>query len=85
MACHTATTKDMLKLLFKTDRLREGKKYLRNNSDKIEVLDMLEVAKYISNMDKRREFVRFVRHFITLKFPSINTMYLDEAEKKLFE
>lgn len=46
---------------------------------------MLEVAKYITDVEKRREFVQFVRFFITQKFPSINTIYLDEAENKLFE
>jgi len=35
MACHTAAPKDMLKLLFKTNRLKEGKKYMKNNSDKL--------------------------------------------------
>jgi hypothetical protein len=70
--------------MLKKDRLREAKRYLKSNYDKCEVLDMLEVAKYITSVEKRKEFVRFVRLFITQKFPAINTIYLDEAEKKLF-
>ena len=37
------------------------------------------------HLEKKREYVKFVRFFITQKFPAINSIYLDEAEKKLFE
>lgn len=71
-------------MLLKSQRLKEGKRFLKACSEKFQVLDMLESAKWIANADQRREFVRFVRVFVTQKFPAINSLYLDEAQKKLF-
>lgn len=38
---------------------------------------MLEVAKYLKNGEKKREFVKFVRFFIIQRYPTMNTIYLD--------
>ena len=84
MASQGTSAKEILRLLLKTRRLREAKRYLRGNSDRFEVLDMIEAGKYISKVGERKEYVNFIKMFIIHKFPSINTLYLEEAEKKLF-
>ena len=54
MAYHCMPAKEFLKLLLKTARLREAKRFLRINYDRMEVLDMLEVAINIEKMEKRK-------------------------------
>ena len=49
MAFRSGSYKDMLKLMMKLERVRDAKKYIKQNFDKIEVLYLIEVAKYIKN------------------------------------
>ena len=46
---------------------------------------MFEAVAQISSLESKKEFVKFLRSFVTQKFPSINTLYLDEAEKTVFD
>lgn len=68
----------------KTQRVREGKRFIKNNYDRMEALDIMEAAKYINNAELKREFIGYSRSFILKKFPTVNPIYLDEAETKLF-
>ncbi|CAM6005794.1 unnamed protein product [Sphagnum balticum] len=77
--------KEVLKLLMKNQRVKEAKRYIKMNHEKMEVLDLLEFAHYIKSVDIRREFVKFARFFIQQKYPAMNPLYIDEAEKKLFQ
>ena len=63
----------------KLQRAKEGKRFIKANYDKMEVLDMLEMAKYVISIDRKRQFVKFLRFFIAQKYPTMNTLYLDEA------
>jgi hypothetical protein len=38
----------------KLQRTREGKRFVKANYDKMEVLDMLEMSKYVTAIDKKR-------------------------------
>jgi hypothetical protein len=40
---------------------------------------MLEMAKYIKLSNNKKEYVKFLRFFLTQKFPNMNTYYIDEA------
>jgi hypothetical protein len=37
----------------KSQRLKEGKRFIRNNYGKMEALDLLEAAKYINNFEQK--------------------------------
>jgi hypothetical protein len=34
--------------------VKEGKRFIKNNFDKMEALDLLEVAQYISNLELKK-------------------------------
>lgn len=78
------TPRDMVKILMKLDRVRDAKKFIRVNYDKIDVLYLIEVAKYIKNPVILTDYLKYIKSFILLKYPTINITYLNEAESKLF-
>jgi len=80
----SGTPKDMVKILMKLDRVRDAKKFIRVNYDKIDVLYLIEVAKYIKNPVILTDYLKYIKSFILLKYPTINITYLNEAESKLF-
>ena len=49
MTFRSGSYKDMLKILMKLERVRDAKKYIKQNYEKIEVLYLIEVAKYIKS------------------------------------
>ena len=67
----------------KSQRTREGKRFIKNNYEKMEALDLMEMAKYIENIEVKKDFVSYVRSFILKKYPAVNPIYLDEAQSKL--
>lgn len=83
MTYRSGTQKEMVKLLMKLDRVRDAKKYIKQNYDKIDVLYLIEVAKYIKNPIIFAEYLKYAKSFILLKYPTINIAYLNEAESKL--
>jgi hypothetical protein len=50
MAYQCSSVKEVLRLIMKSQRLKEGKRFIKNNYDKMEALDLLEAAKYIDNL-----------------------------------
>ena len=64
--------------------MRDAKKFVKQHYEKIEVLYLIEVAKYIQNPVVLEDYVKFIKSFILLKYPTINIVYLNEAEEKLF-
>lgn len=76
--------KQVLRVIMRSERAREGKRFIRLHHEKMEVLDMLEMAKYLRNYHSRREFVDWLRAFAAQKYPTMSTAYLDEAEAVLF-
>lgn len=80
----SGTPRDMVKILMKLDRVRDAKKFIRVNYDKIDVLYLIEVAKYIKNHVILTDYLKYIKSFILLKYPTINITYLNEAESKLF-
>lgn len=49
MTFRSGSCKEMLKILVKLERIRDAKKFIKQYYDKIEVLYLIEVAKYIKN------------------------------------
>ncbi len=49
MTFRSGSFKDMLKILMKVERVRDAKKFIKQNYDKLDVLYLIEVAKYIKN------------------------------------
>lgn len=84
MIYRSGNQKETLKILMKLERVRDAKKYIKQNYDKIEVLYLIEVAKYIKNPVILADYLKYIKSFILLKYPTINVVYLDEAEAKLF-
>jgi|GEM_PF-4386855 len=80
----SGTPREMVKILMKLDRVRDAKKFIRVNYDKIDVLYLIEVAKYIKNPVILTDYLKYIKSFILLKYPTINITYLNEAESKLF-
>lgn len=70
-------------MIMKSQRTREGKRFIKSNYEKMEALDLMEMAKYIENIEVKRDFVSYVRSFILKKYPAVNPIYLDEAQSKL--
>lgn len=68
----------------KMDRVRDAKRYIRGNYDKMDSLYLIEVAKYIKNTVILADYLKFIKSFILQKYPTINISYLNEAESKLF-
>ena len=85
LAFQVHAPKQVLTMIMRSERVREGKRFIRNYHEKMEVLDMLQVAKYIKNYSKKREFVDWLRAFVAQKYPTMSPAYLDEAEALLFE
>jgi hypothetical protein len=79
----TAPAKEVLRMIMKTQRVREGKRFIKANFDKMDALDIMEAAKYITGVEIKREFLGYARLFILKKYPAVNPIYLDEAESKL--
>ncbi len=73
----SGTHKDMVKILMKLERVRDAKKYIKQNYDKIEVLYLIEVAKYIKNPVIFKEYLKYIKSFILLKYPTTNIAYLN--------
>jgi len=46
--------KEVLRMIMKTQRVREGKRYIKSNYEKMEALDILEVAKYITDLEVKK-------------------------------
>lgn len=69
----------------KSQRVREGKRFIRTSHERMQPLDLLEAAKYINERDLKREYIGYARSLILTKYPSISPIYLDEAESKLSE
>ncbi len=73
----SGTHKDMVKILMKLERIRDAKKYIKQNYDKVDVLYLIEVSKYIKNPNVFSEYLKFIKSFILLKYPTINIAYLN--------
>jgi hypothetical protein len=46
--------KEALKMIMKTQHIREGMRFIKNNYDKLQALDLLEIAKYINTVNTKR-------------------------------
>lgn len=80
----SGTPRDMIKILMKLNRVRDAKRFIRVNYEKVDVLYLIEVAKYIKNPVILADYLKYIKSFILLKYPTININYLNEAESKLF-
>lgn len=77
MTFRSGSHKEIARILMKFERVRDAKRFIKQNYDKIDVLYLIEVAKYIKNPVILEEYLRYIKSFILLKFPTLNIAYLD--------
>lgn len=68
---------DVFMFLMKTQRVREAKRYLKANHERIAVPETMKAATLIKDEFMRKEYIKFVKFFIPQKFPTMSLTYLE--------
>lgn len=77
MANRICKAETVLEYLMRSQRVREAKRYIKNNYERIDTLFIINIAKEIRSPQSQKDYVIFAKNFIQKKYPNTIDKYIE--------